>query len=86
MMITILSLFSNTAGGTAIHKYPVYLTGILRTTKGGTRDDGDVTEQGANSYRAGHKRVIQNHEESGKLSSQEDNDIISIITGHSFTT
>ncbi len=39
-------MFSNTAGGTATHKHPVYPTSSLMTPEAARKDNGDVTEQG----------------------------------------
>lgn len=86
MMITILSLFSNTVGGTATHKHPVYPTSSLMTTEGAREDNGDVTEQGPRTTGQDTSQAIPRHEELGECSSQVDNDTTTIVTRHTSAT
>lgn len=54
------------------------------TTESAREDDGDVPGWGVNSYRSAHKSAIHCYKELSKFSSQVDNDILTVVTGHTF--
>lgn len=74
--------------GTAMDNHPVYLTSSRMTTQSAREDNRDVTEWRVEQTATGQdtSQAIQHHKELGKFSSQVDNDIITIVTGHTFVT
>lgn len=73
-------------GGDSNTQNPVYPTSPLMAPEGTRGDNGDVTEQGPRATGQDTSQAIPRQEELGECSSQVDNDITALVTGHTLAT